>query len=464
MTEYAYLTIAEASARIRTKEMSPVDYVQALLDRIDAHDARFNAFLRHLPEMALHQARQAEQDIQAGNWRGPMHGVPYGLKDIIDVEGVPTTGHSRILADNLARSDAFVTRQLKHAGAVLLGKMSTHEFAIGGPSFDLPWPPARNAWNRDYFPGGSSSGSGVAVAAGFMPAALGTDTGGSVRNPASMCGIVGMKATYGRVSRRGVLPLSYSLDHIGPMTRTVTDNAILLGVIAGHDPDDPGSARSAIPDFTADLDKGVNGLKIGVIRRFYTTDFEADPEMTRSIEDAVTLLADLGAEIREIDPGPIVDYASANRVILLSEAYAIHETWLQERPEDYGDLARERLMPGAFFRAVDYVHAMRQRTGLRRKFNDCLVSVDVAITASSMEPASPIEDAELCEKLYGRQARAPFNLTGNPALAVPTGFASTGLPLSMQIIGKPFDETTVYRVARAYERATEWTSKHPDIG
>jgi aspartyl-tRNA(Asn)/glutamyl-tRNA(Gln) amidotransferase subunit A len=464
MTEYAYLTIAEASARIRTKEMSPVDYVQALLDRIDAHDARFNAFLRHLPEVALHQARQAEQDIQAGNWRGPMHGVPYGLKDIIDVEGVPTTGHSRILADNLAGSDAFVTRQLKHAGAVLLGKMSTHEFAIGGPSFDLPWPPARNAWNREYFPGGSSSGSGVAVAAGFMPAALGTDTGGSVRNPASMCGIVGMKATYGRVSRRGVLPLSYSLDHIGPMTRTVTDNAILLGVIAGHDPDDPGSARSAIPDFTADLDKGVNGLKIGVIRRFYTTDFEADSEMTRSIEDAVTLLADLGAEIQEIDPGPIVDYASANRVILLSEAYAIHETWLQERPEDYGDLARERLMPGAFFRAVDYVHAMRQRTVLRQKFNDCLASVDVAITASSMEPASPIEDAELCEKLYGRQARAPFNLTGNPALAVPTGFASTGLPLSMQIIGKPFDETTVYRVARAYERATEWTSKHPDIG
>jgi aspartyl-tRNA(Asn)/glutamyl-tRNA(Gln) amidotransferase subunit A len=463
MTEVAYLTIAEASERIRNRELSPVDYVQTLLDRIDAHDARFNAFLRLTPEIALQQARQAEQDIRAGNWRGPLHGVPYGLKDIIDVEGLPTTAHSRILADNLARSDAFVTRRLKEAGGVLLGKMSTHEFAIGGPSFDLPWPPARNAWNRDYFPGGSSSGSGVAVAAGFMPAALGTDTGGSVRNPASMCGIVGMKATYGRVSRRGVLPLSYSLDHVGPMTRTVTDNAILLGVIAGHDAADPGSARTAIPEFTADLDKGVNGVKIGVIRRFYTRDFEADPEMTRSIEDAVRILASLGADIQEIDPGPLVDYASANRVILLSEAYAIHETWLQERPQDYGDLARERLLPGAFFRAVDYVHAMRQRAVLKRKFNHCMASVDVAITASSMEPACPIEDAELCEKLYGRQARAPFNLTGNPALAVPTGFASTGLPLSMQIIGKPFDEPTVYRVARAYEHATDWTSKHPDI-
>lgn len=464
MADIAYLTIAEASEQIRNKALSPVDYTRALLDRIDDHDSKFNAFLRLTPEITLAQAKQAEVEIQAGNWRGPLHGVPFGLKDIIDVEGLPTTGHSKILADNLAKTDAFVTRQLREAGAVLLGKLSTHEFAIGGPSFDLPWPPARNAWSREHHPGGSSSGSGVALAAGFVPAALGSDTGGSVRNPASMCGIVGIKATYGRVSRRGVLPLSYSLDHIGPMTRTVTDNAILLSVIAGHDPEDPGSARTAVPDFLVDLDKGVNGLKIGVIRRFYTTDFEADPEITRSIEDGVKILVDQGAKIQEIDPGPIIDYASTNRVILLSEAYAIHEKWLQERPGDYGALARERLMPGAFFRAVDYVNALRQREVLRRKFNACMASVDVAITASSMEPACPIEDGDLCEKLYGRHARAPFNLTGSPAMAVPTGFASTGLPLSMQIIGKPFDEKTVYRVARAYEKETDWASKHPDLG
>lgn len=464
MTDYAYLTIAEASELLRNRHLSPVEYTRALLERIEAHDARFNAFLRLTPELALRQAEQAEQAIQAGRWRGPMHGVPYGLKDIIDVAGVPTTAHSKLLADHVATADAFVARQLQNAGAVLFGKLSTHEFAIGGPSFDLPWPPARNAWNRDYFPGGSSSGAGAAVAAGFLPAALGTDTGGSVRNPASMCGIVGMKATYGRVSRRGVLPLSYALDHIGPLTRSVTDNAILLSVIAGHDRDDPGSARLAVPDFAADLEQGVAGLKIGVIRRFYTQDFVADPEMTRSIEDAVAMLADQGAEVQEIDPGPLADYAAANRVILLSEAYAIHERWLQERPEDYGALARERLLPGAFFRAVDYVHAMRQRQVLRRKFQTCMAPVDVAITASSMEPACPIEDAELCARLYGRQARAPFNLTGNPALAVPTGFAATGLPLSMQIIGKPFAEATVYRVARAYERATDWTSRRPEIG
>ncbi|MCZ6874694.1 MAG: amidase [bacterium] len=464
MTDDAYLSLAEASERIRNKDISPLEYTRALIDRIDTYDANFNAFLRQTPELALEHAKQAEVAIQAGNWQGPLHGMPIGLKDIIDVEGIPTTGHSRILADNVAQTDAFVTQRLKNAGAVIMGKLSTHEFAIGGPSFDLPWPPARNAWNRDYFPGGSSSGSGVAVAAGFLPAALGTDTGGSVRNPASMCGIVGMKATYGRVSRRGVLPLSYALDHIGPMTRTVTDNAILLGVIAGHDPDDPGSARTPVPDFTAALDNGVKGLKIGVIRRFYTKDFEADAEMARSIEDALTVLAGQGASIHEIDPGPLSDYASANRLILLSEAYAIHETWLRNRPQDYGDLARQRLMPGAFLRAVDYVHALRQRAVLTRKFNDCLASVDVAITASSMEPAYPIEDDELGEALYPRQARAPFNLTGSPAVAVPTGFASSGLPLAMQIVGKPFDEATLYRVARAYEKATEWTSIHPDLG
>jgi aspartyl-tRNA(Asn)/glutamyl-tRNA(Gln) amidotransferase subunit A len=253
------------------------------------------------------------------------------------------------------------------------------------------------------------------------------------------------------------------LDNIGPMTRTVTDNAILLGIISGYDPDDPGSSRKSASDFTADLEKGVRGLKIGIIRRFYTKDIEADPEMIRSIEDAAKILSDQGADIREIDPGPIAEYISASRLILVSEAYAIHEKWLRERPGDYGALARERLMPGAFIRAVDYIAALRQREVLRQKFYSCMEPIDAAITASSMDPACPIEDADLCEKMYGRHARSPFNLTGNPALAVPTGFAASGLPLSMQIIGKPFDEKTVYRVARAYERETGWTDRHPEL-
>jgi aspartyl-tRNA(Asn)/glutamyl-tRNA(Gln) amidotransferase subunit A len=463
MTDFAYLTIAEASTLIRDREISPVEYTEALLARIDSLDPKLNAFLRLTPDIAMADARRAEDEIGKGGWKGPMHGVPYGLKDIIDHEGLPTTGHSKILIENVATQDAPVAARLRAAGGVLLGKMSTHEFAIGGPCFDLPWPPARNPWNPGCHPGGSSSGSGAAIASGLMPAALGTDTGGSVRNPATCCGIVGMKATYGRTSRRGVLPLAYSLDHVGPMTRTVEDNAILLNVIAGYDPDDPGSAAVEAPDFTADLGKGVQGMKVGVIRHFYTRDEEADPEMAKSIEDALAVLEGLGATVQEIEIDTLQTYAACNRLILNSEAYAIHEKWLKERPEDYGDRTRERLLAGAFISASDYVNATRLRRILADRFHAAIADLDVAITVSSMEPACRIDDDAMVDRTYGRQARAPFNVTGSPALAVPTGFSSDGMPLSMQIIGKPFDEATVYRVAAAYERETEWTRRRPAL-
>jgi aspartyl-tRNA(Asn)/glutamyl-tRNA(Gln) amidotransferase subunit A len=463
MTDFAYLTIAEASNLLRDRKISPVEYTQALLDRIGAHDGKLNAFLRLTPDIALADARRAEEEISRGDWRGPLHGIPYGLKDIIDYEGLPTTGHSRILQDNVAKSDATVTARLRAAGAVFMGKLSTHEFAIGGPSFDLPWPPARNPWTRDHHPGGSSSGSGAALAAGFLPAALGTDTGGSVRNPASMCGIVGLKATYGRTSRRGVLPLSYSLDHVGPMTRTVEDNAILLNVIAGHDPQDPASARVDAPDFTDGLEKGVKGLKIGLIRHFYTRDQDADREMAKSVDAAAALLAELGAEVREIEVDPLPVFAACNRTILLSEAYAVHERWLQERPQDYGDRARARILGGAFIRAADYINATRQRRRLTDRFNAALADLDVAVTASSMDPASRIDDDAAIDATYPRQARAPFNVTGSPAISVPTGFSAAGLPLGMQIVGKPFQEALVYRVARAYEAAADWSVRRPPL-
>src|SRR5207237_505003 len=242
---------------------------------------------RFTPDIALKDARQAETEIARGEYRGPLHGVPYGLKDIVDYAGLPTTAHSKILKDNVAAADAVVAQKLRAAGGVFMGKLSTHEFAIGGPSFDLPWPPARNPWNRDHFCGGSSSGSGAATAAGFLPAAIGTDTGGSIRNPASMCGITGMKATYGRVSRRGVVPLAFSLDHIGPMTRTVRDNALMLQVIAGHDPADPASADEPVPDYAAVLNQGVKGLRIALIRHFYTKDVAGDPEQVDALGPAV---------------------------------------------------------------------------------------------------------------------------------------------------------------------------------
>jgi aspartyl-tRNA(Asn)/glutamyl-tRNA(Gln) amidotransferase subunit A len=452
MTDLAFLPLTETAALIRDKQLSPVEYVEALLARIEAHDGALDSVLHLTGDEARAAARQAEAEVQAGATLGPLH-----------AEGLPTTAHSKILAGNVATEDAETTARLKAAGGILMGKLSTHEFALGGPCFDLPWPPARNPWNPARHPGGSSSGSGAAVAAGFLPAALGTDTGGSVRNPASMCGLVGMKATYGRVSRRGVIPLSFSLDYVGPLTRTVADNAAILGVIAGHDPRDPASARAPVADFSAGLGQGVKGLGVGVIRHFHTRDLVADPEMAAAIETALGVLEGLGAELREVETQPLRAWAACNRTILLSEAFAVHESWLKERPEDYGALTRERLLPGAFVPAVDYVQAVRGRRRLKAEFDALMADLDVVVTASSMDPACEIDDAEAIARSYPRQARPPFNVTGNPALVLPIGFSSDGLPLSMQIVGKPFDEATVYRVADAYEQATPWKDRHPEL-
>ena len=455
--ELAFLSLTEAVRRIRSGDLSPVKYTQALLDQIAAHDGQLDSFLRVLDDGALEGAALAEIAVKNGETLGPLHGVPFALKDIVDVAGLPTTAHSQILAQQPPKTDhAAVTAKLHDAGGILLGKTATHEFAIGGPSFDLPWPPARNPWNRARYPGGSSSGSGAAVAAGLVPMAIGTDTGGSVRNPATACGIVGMKPTYGRVSRRGVFPLSFSLDHVGTMTRTVADNALMLNVIAGHDPGDPGSANLPAPDFTADLDKGVDGLSIGVIRHFHNRDMIAEPAMAQSLEDALVALSDLGADIREIKTAPLSDFATCNRIILLSEAYSIHRNWLQTQPEDYSESFLERILPGAFLSGSDYVDALRLRRKLTASFNQTISNLDGVIAISSMDAAFAIDDAEEIALKYPRQARTPFNLTGNPALAMPTGFNDDGMPLAMQIVGKQFDEAMVYRIAAGYEAATDW--------
>ncbi len=463
MTDLAWLSLSEASALLRGKKLSPVEYTQALIARVERHDHKLNAFLRFTPDIALEDARRAEAEIQRGEWRGPLHGVPYGLKDIVDYAGLPTTAHSKILQNNIAAADAVVAQRLRDAGGVFMGKLSTHEFAIGGPSFDLPWPPARNPWNRDHFCGGSSSGSGAATAAGLLPVAIGTDTGGSIRNPASMCGIVGMKPTYGLVSRRGVMPLAYSLDHVGPLTRTVMDNALMLNLIAGHDPLDPGSTQRAVTDYTAQIGSDIKGLRVGVIRHFYNHDMLADAEMAVGIEAAVEQLAKLGATVREMTTAPLGDYLAVNRTIMTSEAFATHDTWMRDRPQDYGALARERIMAGAFVRAADYVNATRLRRKMTDAFHALFSEIDVVVTASSMDPACRIDDVEANEYTYKRQARAPFNVTGSPALAMPTGFSQAGLPLAMQIVGKPWSEALLYRVAHAYEQATPWHTRHPAL-
>lgn len=457
------LTIAEAADLVRTGAVSPVTLVEDCLRRIDAWDGAYHAFIEVLREPALEAARRAEADIAAGNYRGPMHGVPIGLKDIYETKGVRTTGHSRVAADHVPTEDATTTSLLEAAGAINLGKLATWEFAIGGPSFDLPWPPSGNPWRPDHDPGGSSSGTGTAVAMGMVLGGMGSDTGGSIRFPAALCGIAGIKPTYGRVSRAGVMPLSFSLDHAGPMAWTVEDCAIMMQALAGFDPRDPASANVPTPDYRAALTGDAKGLRIGVLRQFYEVDAPADADCAAAMEEALGALADLGAEIVEMPPlSPMQDYLAAAFLISRSEAFSVHEATLRATPELYGDIARERMMLGAFVTAADYVQAMRRRRELCAEFADAMKTVDL-VALPTLPTAAPKLGA------YGKHFTidrplytTPFNLTGSPALSVCDGFSAEGLPFGLQFVGRPFDEATVMRAGDAYERATRWRAMRPE--
>jgi aspartyl-tRNA(Asn)/glutamyl-tRNA(Gln) amidotransferase subunit A len=461
MSELHWLTASEIAARFAKRSLSPVEFIDALLARIDKLDPRLNVFIHLDRDKARADARAAEQDIMAGRSRGPLHGIPVGIKDIIDVKGTPTTCHSKILVGNVAAEDSAVVARLRVAGAIIFGKLSTHEFAFGGPSFDLPFPPARNPWNRDHHPGGSSSGSGAGLAAGFFPLALGTDTAGSIRNPASCCGVVGLKPTYGRVSRRGVFPLAFTLDHIGPMTRSVDDAGRLLDAISGHDPRDPGSR--SFPGGTTASGTGVKGLRIGFVRHFHETDIPADPEVAAALEGVAAALAKEGAVVSTVRLPNLRELAAITRTIMHSEAWAIHAKWLRERPGDYSQSSRGRLLTGAFLTAQDYVDAGRRRLQAIQAVETVLRDVDVLLTASSMDPACRFDDTEAVGRTYPRQARTPFNLTGHPALAMMAGLSKNGMPLSVQFVGRYGDETTVLRVAAAHERTGGWAERHPAI-
>ncbi|MEN3354985.1 MAG: aspartyl-tRNA(Asn)/glutamyl-tRNA(Gln) amidotransferase subunit [Betaproteobacteria bacterium] len=463
MTEAHWLSAVDISAAYAQKRLSPVELVQALTARIEKLNPQLNAFIDVGAERALDAARVAEKEIHAGRTLGPLHGVPIALKDIIDVAGLRTSCHSKLMQNHVAHSDAAVVSRLRAAGAILLGKLSLHEFAYGGPSFDLPFPPARNPWNRNHHPGGSSSGSGAAIAAGLAPLSLGTDTGGSIRNPAGACGIAGLKPTYGLVSRRGVFPLSYTLDHIGPLARSVRDIALLLGAISAHDSADPGSAATQAHDFSRDLERGVRGLRVGVVRHFHQRDMQADPEMGAAIEEAVRVLEREGAATCDVTLPPLLEVNGVQRVILMSESWAVHAAWLREQPENYAASTRRKLMSGAFLTAEDYVQAQRCRSQIIGAVNDAFKNVDVLLTANAMEPACRIDDEESINRTYSRQARSPFNLTGHPALAMMSGLSKSGLPLSVQLVGRYFDEVTLLRVAQAYERAAEWTKRRPPV-
>jgi aspartyl-tRNA(Asn)/glutamyl-tRNA(Gln) amidotransferase subunit A len=453
MTDLHLLGAAEIADQFAQASLSPTELLNHLLSRIAGLDPRVHAFVRLDADAAQAQAAAAERELAAGRSRGPLHGVPVGIKDIIDVAGLPTTCHSRILLDNVARADATVVSRLREAGAVILGKLSTHEFATGGPAFDLPFPPARNPWNLDHHPGGSSSGSGAGVAAGFFPLALGTDTGGSVRHPASACGVVGVKPTYGLVSRHGVFPLAFSLDHVGPLARTVRDAALLLDTMAGHDPADPGSADVGPPAAATDLERGLRGLRVGYARHFHENDIPADPEVAAALDHAAKMLAAEGALVSTIVLPSLTEFAAVNRVIMSAEAFAVHARWLRERPGDYAQITRRNLLAGAFLTAEDLVQAQRRRRQMIAAVEQAFAEVDILLTASSLDPASRIDDPETTARNYPRQARTPFNVTGHPALAMMSGLSRAGLPLSMQLVARWFDERTLMRAARGFERA-----------
>jgi aspartyl-tRNA(Asn)/glutamyl-tRNA(Gln) amidotransferase subunit A len=460
--ELCYLTIVEAAAGLRRKAFSPRELTEAALKRIDSIDGRLHCFITLTADVALHQAKEAEQDLRSGKDRGPLHGIPIALKDLYMTQGIRTTCHSAVLQNWVPDNDATAATKLREAGAILLGKVGMHEFAFGGPSVDAPFPAVRNPWNTAHIPGGSSSGSGAALAAGLCYGALGSDTGGSIRTPSSHCGVVGLKPTYGRVSRFGVIPLSWSLDHAGPMARSVEDCAILLQAIAGYDHKDPASAAVPVPDFRAALKNGIAGLRIGVPRAdWFDESLGVEPATEGVFNQALKTLEELGAAIIEIDGKPFSLARKANQTILVCEAYAYHEKRLQEAPQKYGSSVRRRLLEGAFLSAADYITAQRARAVINEQVCANFSRVDVFVTPSAPRPPDTFEGLDPNEQNLRPNFTNPFNLTGLPAISVPCGFTDEKLPIGLQIAAPSFEESTALRVAYAYEQATGWHKQRP---
>ena len=460
-----YSSVAELAPRIKNGDISPVDIVRTSLDRISQLEPSLNAFLEVWGDSALQQATEAEQAISSGDYLGPLHGIPVGLKDLIDVSGKETTGGSKVLAGNVATVDATVVTQLKAAGAILIGKMNLVEFAFGATGLNPHTGDVKNPWDTMRITAGSSSGSAAAVAAGMIPVTLGSDTGGSVRMPAAVCGIAGLKPTYGRVSRNGVLDLSWSMDHVGPMTRTTEDCALLMNVLSGYDPLDPASSKEPVPDFTSGIDRGLDGLKIGVPQDYFFND-SVDPEIVASVRAAIELMTSNGAEIVDL-PMPWVDKGRRiNLGVMYPEATSIHEKMIAEHAEKYSPSVRHRIQSGFNVSAIDYVRAQRARQWFSYKMAESMKKVDVLIT-----PSVPIQTPTIadCTPAPGKTAAGGelaiftgvFDTTGQPSHSIPCGFTTSGMPIGMMITGHPFNESTVLRVGHAFEKLTNWHQRPP---
>ncbi len=468
-TEIPFLPATELSALIRSGDVSPVEAAEAYLDRIGQIDGKLNSYITVCRDEALAEAQQAEKEIAAGNYRGPMHGLPVAVKDQFYTKGIRTTGGSAILKDLVPNEDATVVANLKAAGSVLLGKLNMSEYAMGDAFFH-PFGTPHNPWDLSRNPGTSSSGSGAATAAFLCATSLGEDTGGSIRGPASFCGLVGIRPSWGRVSRYGVLGASWSMDTVGPISRTTADCAMTLGAIAGYDPKDPSTWDVPVPDYLPMLTGEIRGLKVGVIRERVDTE-AVDPEVRDNVVQAIAVLGEMGADIQEVSIPLIVHSAAISNTIILTDAAGVHRQGIDEHLGEYDHNIQIRLLVGSIIPAQAHQKAVKLRQVLRQQILDALEKVDVLVMPTSSIPASPIptkagigSKQEVLDGLAGRRSfTAPFNVANTPALSINCGFTSQQLPVGFQIAGKPFDEGTLFRVAHAYEQATDWHTRRPPI-
>ena len=462
-----YLSLGQVSERISRRELSPVEVLDAAIERTNAVEQRVNAYITTTFDRAMDDARRAESEIFAGKYRGPLHGVPIGLKDNYWTEGILTTAGSRLLADFVPTEDGTAVSRLRAAGAVITGKLNMHELAIGGTTTNPHYGATHNPWKLDRIPGGSSGGSAAAVAAGLCYAALGTDTVASIRYPASLCGLVGLKGTFGRASVYGTVPLSWSLDHVGPITREVEDTALVLNAIAGYDPKDSGSANVEVPDFTCELKTDLKGVRIGLPRGYF---FEPlDPEVRDAVEAAIDVLRDLGATVREVQFPSAPEATTIFPFLSRPETASFQSDFLRTRADDYGDV-RGKVELGEVILATDYIRAQRLRTAMRQEFDGIMSDLDALVTPTNRavafpigEPFATVDGKSISEFELLAGLTAPFSLTGSPAVSVPCGFNSEGLPIGLQIAGRAWTEARILQIGAAYERATPWSQRHPTL-
>jgi aspartyl-tRNA(Asn)/glutamyl-tRNA(Gln) amidotransferase subunit A len=470
-TDLVYLSIQEAANLIAARQVSPLELTDACIGRAEKLDGELNAYITRTFETAREEARTATEEIAAGHGRGPLHGIPFAIKDLYETAGVLTTGGSKLVKEHVPAEDAETVARLRQAGAIMLGKLNLHEWAMGGTNVNVFFPTPRNPWDQTKIVGGSSGGSAVALAAGYCPGSLGSDTRASIRLPAALCGVTGLKPTWGRVSLRGVIPLVWSLDHAGPMARSAQDCAIILNAIAGFDERDPTSADVPVPDYAAYLEqtnpaaKPLEGVRIGVPRNYFFDEDAIQPEVLAAVRATQSVFESLGAELLEIDfPDP--EYHQDNQVFN-AESAAFHEERLRERPEELSEAPRQRVAASLELKAVDYARARWRQQEFKHKLHLLMHNVDLVLTPTVAVVAFDIADVNPLEpagpgRILARQTGA-FNTLGVPAISLPCGFSTSGLPIGLQLSGRWWEEGMVLRAAHAYQQVTDWHRRRPPL-